>query len=29
VGAGYKKHVNIEHAWRYLDIDLARQKAGK
>jgi len=26
---GYKKHVNIEHAWQYLDIDLARQKAGK
>jgi len=23
---GYKKHVNLEHAWKYLDIDLARQK---
>ena len=26
---GYKKHVNLEHAWKYLDLDLARQKAGK
>ena len=26
---GYKKHVNIEHAWKYLDLDLARQQAGK
>jgi len=25
---GYKKHVNIEHPWKYLDIDTARQKAG-
>ena len=26
---GYKKHVNLEHAWKYLDVDLARQKTGK
>ena len=26
---GYKKHINLEHAWKYLDVDLARQKAGK
>jgi len=26
---GYKKHVNLEHAWKYLDIDPARQKPGK
>jgi hypothetical protein len=26
---GYKKHVNLEHSWKYLDIDLARQNAGK
>ncbi len=26
---GYKKHVNIEHAWKYLDLDLARRQAGK
>ena len=26
---GYKKHVNLEHSWKYLDIDLARLKAGK
>jgi len=26
---GYKKHVNLEHAWKYLDIDTVRQKAGK
>jgi oligopeptide transport system substrate-binding protein len=26
---GYKKHVNIEHAWKYLDVDAARQRAGK
>ncbi len=24
---GYKKHVNLEHAWKYLDVDVARQKA--
>ena len=23
---GYKKHVNIEHAWKYLDLDLARRR---
>jgi ABC-type transport system substrate-binding protein len=26
---GYKKHVNIEHAWKYLDLDLARRQAAK
>jgi len=26
---GYKKHVNLEHAWKYLDVDPARQRAGK
>ena len=26
---GYKKHVNLEHAWKYLDVDLVRLKAGK
>jgi oligopeptide transport system substrate-binding protein len=26
---GYKKHVNLEHAWKYLDVDLERQKARK
>jgi ABC-type transport system substrate-binding protein len=26
---GYKKHVNLEHAWKYLDLDLARRKPGK
>ena len=26
---GYKKHVNLEHEWKYLDIDQPRQKAGK
>jgi len=26
---GYKKHVNLEHAWKYLDVDPVRQKAGK
>ena len=26
---GYKKHINREHAWQYVDIDVARQKAGK
>jgi hypothetical protein len=26
---GYKKHINREHAWQYLDIDLALQKAAK
>ena len=26
---GYKKHINREHAWQYLDIDVARQNAGK
>ncbi len=24
---GYKKHVNLEHSWKYLDVDPARQKA--
>jgi ABC-type transport system substrate-binding protein len=26
---GYKQHAFNEHNWRYLDIDLARQKAGR
>jgi oligopeptide transport system substrate-binding protein len=26
---GYKKNVLFEHAWKYLDIDVARQKSGK
>jgi ABC-type transport system substrate-binding protein len=26
---GYKKHINREHAWQFLDIDVARQKTGK
>ncbi len=26
---GYKKHVNLEHAWKYLDLDPSRRKAGK
>jgi len=26
---GYKKHINREHAWQYLDIDVDRQKTGK
>ncbi len=26
---GYKKHVNLEHTFKYLDVDPARQKAGK
>jgi len=26
---GYKKHINREHAWQYLDVDLARQRSGK
>jgi len=26
---GYKKHVNLEHAWKYLDIDRVRQKTEK
>ncbi len=26
---GYKKHIYDEHAWKYYDIDVARQKAGK
>ena len=26
---GYKKNVNREHAWQYIDIDLARQRSGK
>ena len=26
---GYKKHINREHAWQYLDIDVARQKQGR
>ena len=26
---GYKKHVNLEHAWKYLDVDSVRQRRGK
>ena len=26
---GYKKHVNLEHSWKYLDIDAVRQKSGR
>jgi ABC-type transport system substrate-binding protein len=26
---GYKKHVNLEHAWKYLDVDPVRQKNRK
>jgi len=26
---GYKKHVNLEHTWKYLDVDPVRQKTGK
>jgi ABC-type transport system substrate-binding protein len=26
---GYKKHINREHAWQYIDIDLAGQRSGK
>jgi ABC-type transport system substrate-binding protein len=26
---GYKKHVNLEHAWKYLDVDLSRRKQAK
>ena len=26
---GYKKHINREHAWQFLDIDVARQRSGK
>jgi ABC-type transport system substrate-binding protein len=26
---GYKKHINREHAWQFLDIDVAAQKRGK
>ena len=26
---GYKKNVLFEHAWKFLDIDVARQRAGK
>jgi len=26
---GYKKHVNLEHTWKYLDLDPSRRKAGK
>jgi oligopeptide transport system substrate-binding protein len=26
---GYKKHVYWEHAWQFLDVDVARQKAGR
>ena len=26
---GYKKHVNLEHAWKYLDVDSEHKKSGK
>ena len=26
---GYKKHVNLEHAWKYLDLDLAAAEGGQ
>ncbi len=26
---GYKKHVYYEHAWKYYDVDAARQRAGR
>ena len=26
---GYKKHVIVEHAWKYLDVDPVRQRKGK
>jgi len=26
---GYKKHVNLEHAWQYLDLDPVRKTAGR
>jgi hypothetical protein len=26
---GYKKPVNLEHAWKYLDVDTARRAAAK
>jgi ABC-type transport system substrate-binding protein len=26
---GYKKHINREHAWQYLDIDVALHRSGK